>query len=154
MIYVTKKCGKCKHKFVSRRSGYMPSMGKPFIKCPKCNTWQTDGEYKEYAMWKPIDYFKYFGYRVPTAICLAFLVSIIFLVIGQKLNLNENSVKYLCIWPAFIVFIIILKLIHSTFIREKEASNERLIKDKEYLELLYKSDLITEEKYKEFKDKK
>ena len=152
MIYVTKKCGKCNYKIVSRRSGYMPSIGNPFIKCPKCGEWQLDGEYKEYAMWKPIDYFKYFAYRVLGDVGLASISFFIVLLIGQKLNLGERVINYLCISIPFIIFIFLLKSTHSTFCKEKEESNKRLMEDKKYLDLLYANHLISEDKYKEFKN--
>lgn len=152
MIYVTKKCGKCKYTIVSRRSGYMPEIGNPFIKCPKCGAWQVDGEYKEYIMWKPIDYVKYFTYRLLGDIGIASIFSIIFLILSQYLNINEEMEKILLIVPALTALFLLLKSTYNTFLKEKEESNKRLLEDKKYLDLLYKSNLITEEKYKEFKN--
>ena len=157
MIYITKKCGKCNYKIVGRRSGYMPgSMGRPFIQCPKCKTWQIDKEYKEYIMWKPIDYIIYFGANILGNIVIIFFLAIMLSLIAGTLGLdfNNNTLHITFSLALIIIFILLLRSTYNTFLKEKEASDERVIKDKDYLKLLHDSHLITEEKYLEYKAKK
>ena len=157
MRYITKKCGKCKYTIVFRRSASMPgTMGRPFIQCPKCKTWQIDKEYKEYIMWERKDYIIYFGANLLADIAITSLfVFILIAVVGTLgLDIDSNMLNITFTLATIIVFVLLLRSNYSIFLKERNTSDERVINDKDYLELLHSSHLITEEKYLEYKAKK
>lgn len=142
-IYITKRCSNCDYEIQPRRTSTGLNMGNPFIKCPNCGALQLDGEKKEFVMWGTSDYLAYFGPQLLVSWVIGFLVG------GLIWGLIDDTNKLLLWIPSLLIMAGYMYLIYKGFLEEKEASIQRT-KKREYLDEIYKYNLITKEKYDEF----
>lgn len=144
-IYVTKRCNNCGYIIQPRKSSTGLNMGHPFVKCPNCETLQLDGEKKEYIMWKPFDYLAYFIPQLLVSWLIGFLIG------GLIWGFIDDSNSLLLWIPCIVIMIAYMSLVYKGFKEEKIESIKRT-KNQEYLEEIYKYNLITKKKYDEFID--
>lgn len=140
-VYTRKTCGKCG--FViqpMKKDNDDFEMGNPFSVCPNCLATLVTSRREEFIMFKWTSYIKYFGWR-------AFGGFFVGLLVGATVSDYGYDMTYI-VAGIFSVLFALTKI--KRFKEDKEDSLER-IKDYDYLNSLYQANLISKDKFDQYK---
>jgi len=141
-VYVTKRCGNCGTITQPRhRDDEGFKIGNPISRCYNCGTILIDTSKKEFIMFKPIDYVKYFIWKILVGWLIGFLVG------GLTMLLIDNVTL---LWIICIIIMILWFMLALKQFNEEKLDSIKRTKKYEYLNELYLTKCITKKQMDDF----